>query len=340
MWENFPEIRRELTHVQGVITAEVKRPGGKISEGLLDLVHRDAKLLRPAFTILAARIQSGGKKAEEKIIRLAAAIEMLHVASLIHDDIADGAEKRRGGEALHRRYGDRTAVLMGDYLFARCFSLVSEYAQPENAAMLSATVGRLIESEVSEFVDDDAWSPRQYLHRVIGKTAVLFSLSFHVGAAEGIGENGDPRSIEILRRIGYNVGIGFQIIDDVLDLFGDMRTMGKPIGGDLKRGIVTLPIILAANNGQRPRLVRTIEKIASRSSRRGHTATPGVIRFFENRAIQDVRAKIEEAGGKQGALAAAEIYTRRAHRELDRLPDSPDSRVLREVTTSLLSRTA
>lgn len=338
MWDSFPEVRRELDRVQRVIEEEVARPGGVITEGLSDLVTRDAKLLRPAFTILSARIQTGGRRVADHIVRLAAAIEMLHVASLIHDDIADEADERRGGEALHRRYGDRTAVLMGDFLFARCFALVSEYARPENATILSATVGHLIESEVSEFTaTEDDWSVRRYLHRVIGKTAVLFSLAFHIGAAEAE-ENPDVRRIEILRRIGYNVGIGFQIIDDVLDLFGTRSTIGKPVAGDLKRGIRTLPIILAANNGQRSRLVRNLERIAKRSTIQFGGGR--VLRFFENRAIREVCDTIEDAGGRNGALAAAAIYTRRAHRELDRLPESEEQQILRDVTTTLLSRSA
>lgn len=335
MWDGFPEIRRELDRVKSEILREVSRPGGKITEGLVELFSRDAKLLRPAFTILAARIQNGGRAAEDRIIKIAAALEMLHVASLIHDDIVDNADRRRGGEALHRRYGDRTAVLMGDYLFAKCFSLVSEYARPENATLVSAVVGHLIESEVSEYADsgDDEWSVRSYLHRVIGKTAVLFSLSFHIGAAEAAAEDDDSLTVEILRRVGYNVGIGFQIIDDVLDIFGESKTTGKPLGTDIKQEILTLPVILAANNGQRARLIRVLDRISRRSSRKF-----GLLRLWENRAFDEVRLRIEEAGGRHGALAAAELYTRRAQREMSRLPETRDRDILRTVTTQLLSR--
>lgn len=342
-WDTFPEIRREIDRVQSVIESEAARPGGVISEGLTDLFGRDAKMLRPAFTILSARIQSGGRRVDDHIIRLAAAIEMLHVASLIHDDIVDNADYRRGGAALHRTYGDRTAVLMGDFLFARCFSLVSDYAKPENAALLSGTVGHLIESEVGEYAETDrgeTLSVRRYLHRVIGKTAVLFSLSFHIGAAEALPNGADSRSVEILRRVGYNIGIGFQIIDDVLDIFGDARATGKPTATDLKQGVLTLPVILAANNGQRVRLIRTLEKIAQRTHRRGVVSRirPVMLRVWERRALDDIRTRIEEAGGRHGALAAAELYTRRAHRELDRLPEGSDTEILRSVTASLLNR--
>ena len=331
----FPEIRRELDRVQAVILDEVSRPGGTLSRGLVDLATRDAKLLRPAFTILAARIQTGGAAATERVIRVAAAIELLHMASLIHDDIVDGATSRRGAEALHVTYGSRSAVLMGDYLFSRCFSLIADWAEPTNATMLSAAVGHIIASEIAETNGGEAsdLSVRRYLHRIVGKTAVLFALSFHLGASEAAGENGDQRIVEILRRVGYNVGVGFQIIDDLLDLFGTEQTTGKPAGTDLRQGVMTLPIILAANSSQRSRLIRVLGRMA-RSSR----TTPRILRFWQERTLNRVREQVSEVGGRAGAMAAAEVYTRRAEREIDRLPTGPDQVILRELTERLLSR--
>ncbi len=334
IWAQFPEIRRELDRVRAVILEEVARPGGRIAQGLTDLAGRDAKLLRPAFTILAARIQAGGAAVDERVIRLAAAIELLHMASLVHDDIVDDAVSRRGGAALHVSYGSRAAVLMGDYLFSRCFALVADHAEPENASFLSAAVGHIIGSEIAE--TDGGWdtelSVRRYLHRVIGKTAVLFALSFHVGAAEALPDGGDERIVQILRRVGYNVGVGFQIIDDLLDLFGSPQKTGKPRRTDLRQGVITLPVIIAANSMQRSRLIRILSRMGS-TSRRGALA-----RRWRDRAIDRVCLEIERAGGTDGAIAAAEIYTRRAEREIDRLPDTPDRRILQRITTHLLER--
>jgi heptaprenyl diphosphate synthase len=333
MWAEFPEIRRELDRVQAVILEEVSRPGGTLSRGLRDLLSRDAKLLRPAFTIIAARIQTGGAAASDRIIRIAAAIELLHAASLIHDDIVDEATTRRGGPALHVQYGSRAAVLMGDYLFARCFSLVADHARASNASMLSAAVGHIITSEIAETQEgeDTEFSVRRYVRRIVGKTAVLFALSFHFGAAEACEEGCDTRTVEILRRVGYNIGMGFQIIDDLLDLFGNSRRTGKPMATDLRQGVVTLPIILAANSLQRSRLVRILNRIGGGSS-------PRMMRFWHERMIDHVRTEVAEAGGRDGAMAAARLYTRRAEREILRLPEGRERMMLKDLTERLLYR--
>jgi heptaprenyl diphosphate synthase len=333
MWAEFPEIRRELDRVQAVILEEVSRPGGTLSRGLRDLLSRDAKLLRPAFTIIAARVQTGGAAASDRIIRIAAALELLHAASLIHDDIVDEATTRRGGAALHVQYGSRAAVLMGDYLFSRCFSLVADHAKPGNASMLSAAVGHIITSEIAETQggEDAEFSIRRYVRRIVGKTAVLFALSFHFGAAEACDDECDPRTVEILRRVGYNIGMGFQIIDDLLDLFGNSRRTGKPMATDLRQGVVTLPIILAANSLQRSRLIRVLNRI-------GRSSSPKVMRFWHERMIDQVRNEIAEAGGRDGAMAAARRYTRRAEREIMRLPEGRERVMLSNLTELLLYR--
>ena len=335
IWAEFPEIRRELERVKAVILDEVSRPGGKLSAGLRDLATRDAKLLRPAFTILAARIQTGGGAAQDRVIRVAAAIELLHMASLIHDDIVDEASMRRGGEALHLTHGSRSAVLMGDYLFARCFALVADHADPENAALLSAAVGHIITSEIEETkgARDLEFSVRRYLHRIVGKTAVLFALAFHFGATEACDGECDDRIVEILRRVGYNVGVGFQIIDDLLDLFGNATDTGKPAATDLAQGVLTLPMIIAANSRQRPRLIRTLRRLGNQGS-----AARGLLRLWRGPTARRVRTEVAEAGGKAGAIAAAELYTRRAEREIDRLPEGPDQETLRAIAGRLLSR--
>ena len=336
IWSDFPQIASELERVQRVILSEVEAPGGRLSEGLVDLATRDSKLLRPAFTVLAYRIQSGGKTASEGAIRLAAAIEMLHMASLIHDDIVDEAATRRRKPALHVTYGSRAAVLMGDYLFARCFALIADHASPENAATLSKAIGHVVSSEIAETNDSERarYSLRRYLHRIVGKTAVLFALSFHFGAIEAYEHDhyGEAYMVEALRRVGYNVGVGFQIIDDLLDLFGNSSRTGKPDATDLAQGVLTLPVILAVNSAERSRMIRTLERIS------GRTSHHPLRKLLGARAISRVRDKVISSGGRAGAIAAAERYTQRAEREIARLPHSGDRTILRSVTDQLLSR--
>jgi heptaprenyl diphosphate synthase len=340
-WKQFPEIQGDLERVQEVIEGEISGPGGIISRALGDLARRDSKLLRPGFTILSARIRNGGHPADERIIHLAAAIEMLHMASLIHDDIVDDAATRRGHEALHVTHGSRAAVLLGDYLFARCFTLVSEHARTADAKMLSPSVARLVSAAIAEVNDQDQLdlSPRRYLHRIVGKTAVLFALSFHVGAVEsavGAGHgNNDESSSDIvadpmaqaLRRVGYNLGVGFQIIDDLLDIAGNPVVTGKPRGTDVRSGIITLPLIMALRRDDNRELAGLIRKVRAGRGR-------------VDRVMEKIHLRIERGGAVRDTRAVAERYTRRAHRELLRLPNGRDREILMQVTDKLLQRTA
>lgn len=335
-WAQFPEIQRELDKVQEVILREVSGAGGTVAAALRDLATRDAKLLRPGCTILAARLQTGGRRAEDRIIRIAAAVEMLHMASLVHDDIVDGAARRRGGDAIHVTYGSRDAVLMGDYLFARCFSLMADDASPRNAATLSKVVSHVISAEIEESAQAGSVgsSVRTYLRRIVGKTAILFALSFHLGAAEAGGDEAvDTVTVEVLRRIGYCLGMSFQILDDLLDLFGDPGRTGKPIGTDLRQGIITLPIILALDSGRHARLSGLLARLAR--SRR----VPGAVtRSIVGKTVSRVQREVMATGAEAHARRIAERYSERARREILRLPESTDRDTLSRLTSELLQR--
>ncbi len=328
-WAPFPEIQQDLDRVRSVIDSEISTPGGIVSQGLGDLARRDAKLLRPGFTVLAARIRNGGNPASEGIVHLAAAIEMLHMASLIHDDIVDNAATRRGQEALHVTHGSRLAVLLGDFLFARSFTLVAEHARSSNARVLSPSVARLVSAAIAEVNDQGQLdlSPRRYLHRIVGKTAILFALSFHVGAVESTPTGEDDRVVQTLRRIGYNLGVGFQIVDDLLDISGDPAKTGKPRGTDLRSGIITLPLIVALQQDPKNELSGMVREI-----RRG--------RGHVDRLLEQVTRRLEQSGALSATAAVAERYTHRANRELMRLPLGRDREILGSVAVRLLQRSA
>lgn len=355
-WADFPEIRRELERVQDAIVKEVSKPGGPLSEALLGLARRDAKLLRPAFTILAARIQTRGARVDDRVIRLAAALEMLHMASLIHDDIVDDATKRRGEAALHVTYGSRLAVLMGDFLFSRCMALVADLATGHNARMLSAAVAQVINAEIDE-TDGGRnldLSVRRYLRRVIGKTAVLFAMSFHLGASEA-GDDADTLVVQALRRVGYNIGVGFQIIDDLLDLSGDAAKTGKSIGTDLRQGVITLPIIVALKRAIGSRKGIDLSEFdgllfplfgGRAGARNANLRMARMIlrargrRSVGRRTMSAIQSAVEGVGGLEVAREYAQRYTERALREIDRLPAGSDTEALRIITARLLTRAA
>jgi heptaprenyl diphosphate synthase len=211
-------------------------------------------------------------------------------------------------------------VLVGDWLFASCFSLIADLAGTENGRELSRLVARICGSEISQSSDQFVLhtSIRRYLRRIAGKTAALFALAFHVGAVES---SCDQTLVSCLRRLGYNLGMGFQIIDDVLDFEEAGTETGKRTGGDLAAGIYTLPTILALRCDD------------------GMLARALVRRPRSRRGLARAAALVAERGGLAGARALAGRHTERSRRELCRLPDVDARRVLEDVTERLLRRT-
>ena len=325
-------MERDLQRVREVMGETVRRARPGLREPLEELADRRGKMLRPAFVTLAARMRQErrrrlfgfrdvpfGMEVElpERIYRMAAAVEILHLATLVHDDIVDDAEQRRGGPAAHRLYGSRDAALMGDYLFSSCFSLVAEHGTMENARIIAAGVARICEAEIGETENQGPSdvSLRGYLRRIAGKTAILFALSFHVGADEHEVRPGD---VGRLRRMGYDIGMGFQVIDDILDLTGDPRKLGKPAGADLRQGILTAPIILALDHDDDERLWWMLSS--------------------ESPDVQAVVDAVEDRGGFRRARAIARGYTERALREASSLPEGEVRNTLVASARRLLER--
>ena len=315
-WAGHPELSRQLEEVRDAILARAGGEDAEVSAGVRQLLAASGKMLRPAFVLLASQF---GSPDHQRMVRVAAAVEMLHMATLVHDDIIDAAPLRRGVATLHTLKGPRTAVLLGDWLFASCFSLVADLSNAEDGRSLSRVVARICGSEISQASQRYSPDPsvRGYLRRIAGKTAALFALSFHVGALQG---GCPPQLVPPLRRLGYCLGMGFQIIDDILDFSPDGAQTGKPTGSDLAQGIYTLPVVLALRSGDR-------RLHAALGGRHGHRA-----------AVKAARL-VREGPGITAARGAAGVYTRRALAAVDSLPALPAREVLREVTGRLLHRT-
>ena len=213
------------------------------------------KRLRPVLFLLCAR--SKGVCPNERTMPLATALELIHTASLVHDDILDSAKKRRGVETINSKYGAQISVLVGDYLFAKAFQLVAEnnYGD-EVAAVLSRLVKNLC---VGEIMQDRSLftvpTMSEYYDRINLKTAVFLSSCCQLG---GIIAGLSKKEIDGLAFYGGNLGLAFQIIDDLLDFFGDEKITGKILGGDLKSGVVTLPVIRALQVSKDSNILREI----------------------------------------------------------------------------------
>lgn len=241
-WTGYPLVREGLTRVRARLESQADSLPGELQDELSPLLRREGKSLRAGLILLAAGANAGDR--QPAVDSAAAAIELLHLATLVHDDIVDQAAYRRGEPALHRRLGAQKAVLYGDLLFAAAFRSVSRDVGPGSSRSLADLVTVMAISEIQQLNDRFKLplSPRRILRKTMGKTALLFSLSLFVGAREG---GRSEESCLALRRAGYALGMAFQIQDDLLDWTSEPGILGKPVLEDLAAGIYTWPAALA-----------------------------------------------------------------------------------------------
>src|SRR5579863_1490215 len=197
------------------------------------------KRLRPALVFLAASFHEYRR---EFLVPLAAAIELLHTATLVHDDLIDNAPVRRGVRTLHRMTSMAATVLVGDYVFANAAALCTETQNVRVMRVFGETLMTIVDGELKQLFTAGFWrqSRAEYFQKIDRKTASLIRTATETGAIL----SGAPEDeVQALRAYGYNLGMAFQIVDDVLDLVGDEAVLGKPVGSDLRGGMVTLPVI-------------------------------------------------------------------------------------------------
>jgi len=322
-WGSYPGVAAELDGIRGLILATAAEGSDEVHASIRRLVESNGKMLRPAFVMLASRF---GSADPGRIARLAAAIELMHMATLVHDDLIDGAALRRGVPTLHTNLGPRTAVLAGDTLFAACFSLIADHADAATAGSLARLVGRMCDGEIAETTERFlvSQSVRRYLRRTAAKTAVLFSLAFLIGGRES---GSPPPVVDTLRRLGWCLGMAFQIVDDILDFESSGENVGKPVASDLGQGIFTLPVVLALKSDD-----GTLARALAARRYAGHGA------WRARREVARIGTLIRSLGGIDGAREWARRYTARAHREIARLPAGESREVLASVADRLLVR--
>ena len=209
------------------------------------IVEGGGKRLRPLLVLLAAN--AAGYKGEQHI-PLAAVIEFIHTATLLHDDVVDNSELRRGNATANAQWGNAPSVLVGDFLYSRSFQIMVEIGRMEIMQVISHATTIIAEGEVLQLLNqrNPDTSEESYLQVILGKTAMLFEAATEVGA---ILADSSAEDREALRLYGRHLGIAFQIVDDLLDYLSDSETMGKNVGDDLAEGKATLPLIHAMRIG-------------------------------------------------------------------------------------------
>ena len=246
----------ELTAVEKMIRDSLDSGDDQLSPAAAHLLNHGGKRLRPALVILSALCYSYDPR---KVIPVAAAVEMIHTATLIHDDIIDGSETRRGLPSVHSKWGTRTALLAGDYLFARAFVMLCGVA-PVALAGLASAAEEMCAGQAREATGGD------YMDRIRRKTAEFLSECCRIGSILG---RAPSAAVNALACYGRLLGIAFQITDDVLDLFGDPAETGKPAGTDLREGLLTLPIVRCLRTSPRSHRLRGLLKSLVRQHREG-----------------------------------------------------------------------
>jgi geranylgeranyl pyrophosphate synthase len=217
-------------------TGEVFMP---LASAINLLLGSGGKRLRPALALLTSKLYESAERG--RVVSLAAAVEMLHSATLVHDDVIDGSLLRRGQATLNASWSQGATILAGDFVFARAAFFAAETDSIRVMQIFSQTLMTIVEGELRQLYALRNWSqPKDaYYERIYGKTAALFAAATEAAAVLG---SAPEEEIDLLRDYGYNVGMAFQIMDDILDFVGDPDKVGKPVGGDLRQGTVTLPV--------------------------------------------------------------------------------------------------
>jgi heptaprenyl diphosphate synthase len=278
------------------------------------------KRLRTALTLLCGKLFNYNI---EKLIPLSVAFEMTHLATLVHDDIIDRADLRRNLPTVNSMFGDKVAILLGDYLFAKTAGLIADVEDFRIDRLFAETVARVSEGAIVELRSAHLFdtSLERYMERVDRKTACLISACCQGGAT--VSEATDAQ-IELMREYGMNLGTAFQIIDDVLDFTGSELSIGKPAGNDVRQGFVTLPLVYALRNEHNGRIEQAQRLLQS-----------------EQPSDDDVEAVVRwvnASGAIEESFTTARQYADRARAALRELEDSADRQVLEELIDFVVAR--
>ncbi len=317
-------VRQDLEACNRVIVERMDSPVALIPQLAAHLVAAGGKRLRPLLTLASARLcgypdSSGGARH----VDLAACVEFIHTATLLHDDVVDESRLRRGLASANAVFGNKASVLVGDFLFARAFQLMVLDGSLHVLAILSKAAATIAEGEVLQLVtqNDLATTEARYLDVIKGKTAALFAAACQVGAVVA----GRPEHEEAaLAEYGMKLGIAFQLVDDALDYVADQAVLGKTIGDDFREGKITLPVLvayLAGDAREKTFWRRTIEALDQ-----------------QDEDLDHAMRLIAQHGGIDETIDRARRFAQEARDALAVFPDSPVRQALMDVSDYTVQR--
>jgi geranylgeranyl pyrophosphate synthase len=312
--EDLERVERKMREVSSIEYEQLR-------DTLDYLLGGGGKRLRPALVILSSKFYPADA---EKVTCLAAAVETLHTATLVHDDLIDNALLRRGNPTLNASWNSAATVLTGDYLFARAAAFAAETESVRVISIFAQTLMTICSGELNQIFGNDGRQPaanakEYYYQRIYSKTASLFAASAEAGSLLGEASQAEAQA---LRDYGYNLGMAFQIVDDILDFAGDEDDLGKPVGSDLRQGIITLPTICFLE---------------------AHPEDEIVARVLRDRGEGDseVRAAVEvikESGAIESSTAEAKRFVARSRDALSILPHNDYRQAMLDLADFVVER--
>lgn len=302
-------LHADLQLVEKELEAAIQSDYSLLSTASLHLLQAGGKRIRPVLVLLAGKF---GNYDIERMKHVAVALELIHMASLVHDDVIDDANLRRGRETIKAKWNNRFAMYTGDYIFARSLEAMSHLNDPLAHRVLARTIVEVCRGEIEQIKDKYCFEQtlRTYLRRIKRKTALLIAVSCQLGA---IAAGAAQEIVDRLYLFGYYVGMSFQITDDILDFIGTKEQLGKPAGSDLLQGNVTLPALLAMNDA------RAKEKIMS--------VTP----HTSEEEMHEIIALIKQTEAIDESYALSDRYLQKAFSVLETLPKNKARAALYEV---------
>ncbi|WP_300382563.1 polyprenyl synthetase family protein [Clostridium sp.] len=317
VWNKYPEVKKELKEVVNLMKKNIKCKDKKIENSIIDLIESGGKMLRPAFVLIGSKF---GDSDTKKSVPTASVIELLHMASLVHDDVIDESKLRRGQETIQSKYGKDYAVYIGDYLFCVCFKILATSSSLKTLNVDARAMSKICMGEINQLNSRFSMklSVKDYLSRISGKTAELFSISLYLGAAEC---NADNIVSKELKNIGHNLGMAFQIMDDILDYEGSDTSIKKSAANDLRQGIYTLPFIYAYKNNK-----SDFNEIINKN-------------YYTEEEVYNIISLVEKNNGIIMAKELAEKYMNKCFKGINNLPENEYKVVLKEIAEWLLNRT-
>ena len=311
----------QLQQVETILYSQVDSSSFDVPPALYEIIASGGKRLRPRITLLVGSVLGAGN---ERLVHLAAAVEMLHTASLIHDDLIDNSLLRRGNTTLNAQHSPLITVLAGDFAFARAAKLAADTDSNPVMRLFAETLTIMTSGEIAQARKKNSIASRaDYYHWIHAKTASLFELA--AGAAALISPV-DEQTVASAKRFGYELGMAFQIVDDILDFTGDASSLGKPTGSDLRQGVVTLPALYYLERHPEYPLDLVLQQVKDKEA--------------ENSRLEQLIADIRMNGSIHLARQEAEKFVQRSLDALAALPDTAERHSLAEIARSVIRKDA